>query len=75
MRIFNLVDEKERAWHAGVSSWARHSNLNDTSIGIEIVNLATGNSDALEQTYVEEVLKDVRVLDPVTKKKWKCIAA
>lgn len=44
MRIFNLVDENERAWHAGVSSWAGRSNLNDTSIGIETVNLATDNN-------------------------------
>lgn len=44
MRIFNLVNENERAWHAGVSSWAGRSNLNDTSIGIEIVNLATDNN-------------------------------
>lgn len=43
MRIFNLVDENERSWHAGVSSWAGRSNLNDTSIGIETVNLATDN--------------------------------
>ncbi|MBS0055859.1 N-acetylmuramoyl-L-alanine amidase [Yersinia sp. Marseille-Q3913] len=43
MRIFNLVDENARAWHAGVSSWAERTNLNDTSIGIEIVNLATDN--------------------------------
>ncbi len=41
MRIFNMVDENERAWHAGVSQWAGRSNLNDTSIGIEIVNQAT----------------------------------
>lgn len=41
MRIFNLVDENDRAWHAGVSQWADRTNLNDTSIGIEIVNLAT----------------------------------
>lgn len=41
MRIFNLVDESERAWHAGASQWAGRSNLNDTAIGIEIVNLAT----------------------------------
>ncbi|WON75594.1 N-acetylmuramoyl-L-alanine amidase [Serratia sp. UGAL515B_01] len=44
MRIFNLVDENERAWHAGVSSWAGRSNLNDTAIGIETVNLAIDNN-------------------------------
>lgn len=44
MRIFNLVSENERAWHAGVSSWAGSSNLNDTAIGIEIVNPATDNN-------------------------------
>lgn len=45
MRIFNLVDENERAWHAGSSSWDGRSNLNDTSIGIETVNLATDNNE------------------------------
>lgn len=41
MRIFNLVDENERAWHAGVSTWGNRTNLNDTAIGIEIVNPAS----------------------------------
>ncbi|WP_375624241.1 MULTISPECIES: N-acetylmuramoyl-L-alanine amidase [unclassified Bartonella] len=50
MRIFNLVDENERAWHAGVSLWAGHSHLNDASIGVEIVNLATGHSEPSEET-------------------------
>lgn len=45
MRIFNLVDENERSWHAGSSSWAGRTNLNDTAIGIEIVNLATDNNN------------------------------
>ncbi|WP_273756806.1 N-acetylmuramoyl-L-alanine amidase [Bartonella sp. MM73XJBT] len=67
MRIFNLVDENERAWHAGVSSWAGRSNLNDTSIGIEIVNLANIPSCSSEQPYVDAALKDARVLNPVNK--------
>lgn len=36
--IYRLVDEDRRANHAGVSSWARRSLLNSSSIGIEIVN-------------------------------------
>lgn len=37
-RIFQLVEEAERAWHAGASWWAGDDNINARSIGIEIVN-------------------------------------
>ena len=46
LRIFNLVDESERAWHAGISAWAKRYNLNDTSIGVEIVYVATEEKGA-----------------------------
>lgn len=37
-RVFRLVPEALRASHAGISVWRGRSMLNDTSIGIEIVN-------------------------------------
>ena len=40
--IIQHVQDMNRAWHAGISTWQGRSNLNDWSIGIELVNLNNG---------------------------------
>ena len=35
-KIYSLVSEKKRAWHAGKSYWKGHTDINSTSIGIEL---------------------------------------
>ncbi|WP_300365146.1 N-acetylmuramoyl-L-alanine amidase [Brachyspira sp.] len=37
--IYKLVDDNDRAWHAGITMFDNRYSMNDSSIGIEIVNL------------------------------------
>lgn len=55
LRIYQLVPESERAWHAGQSYWHGEESLNDRSIGIEIVNRSyCRDNDPLTETPTPE---------------------
>ena len=58
-RIFRLVDENRRAAHAGVSSWQGNTNLNSSSIGIEIVNAGPDPTLTQWQEFPEEQVRVV----------------
>jgi len=40
-QIYQFVPEKHKAWHAGKSSWKGRKNVNNFSIGIELVGIST----------------------------------
>lgn len=63
--IYQLVDENKRAYHAGISYWRKDQNLNDTSIGIEIVNdgyTADSTGTKTFPGFPEEQVKKVAAL-------------
>ncbi len=62
--IYQLVDENKRAYHAGVSSWRNDKMLNDTSLGIEIVNqgYVVENNQKVFFPYPEYQYKKIALL-------------
>ncbi|HEY0504897.1 MAG TPA: N-acetylmuramoyl-L-alanine amidase [Lysobacter sp.] len=59
-RLYQLVAEDERAWHAGASRWGGVADLNSGSIGIELDN------DGVEPFSRAQIDTLLKLLDDIT---------
>ncbi|WP_390898381.1 N-acetylmuramoyl-L-alanine amidase [Yersinia mollaretii] len=64
--VLQLVPEEQRAWHAGVSDWQGRNSLNDTSIGIEIVNKGFTET-MLGRTWYPYNESQIKLIERLTK--------
>jgi len=64
--IFNLVDDRFRAWHAGESYWKKKRDINSRSIGIEICN--SGHHLNFEKYTIKQIASISKLLVHLKKK-------
>lgn len=59
--IYQLVAETEAAWHAGTAVWQGEKDVNEISIGVELVNLNTGKDPypAAQVQALTELTRDL----------------
>ena len=58
-RIWQLVDEAQRAWHAGAGQWGGVTDVNSRSIGIELANIGIHPFAAPQMAALEEVMRGI----------------
>jgi len=57
--LLQLVDEADRAWHAGVGAWGAVTDVNSRSIGIELFNDGTRPYSEPQIAVLERLLEDI----------------
>jgi N-acetylmuramoyl-L-alanine amidase len=58
-RIYRMVEEGKRAWHAGVSHWRGRGDVNSRSIGIELSNRGYEEFTQAQQEALVRLCKDI----------------
>ena len=58
-KIYQLVQDKDVAWHAGKSKWGKDINLNSKSIGIELVNKGFEN---FPNKQIDSLIKILKIM-------------
>ena len=57
--IWQLVDEADRAWHAGAGQWGQVDDMNSRSIGIEICNTGAQPFSEPQMTALEGLMAGI----------------
>ena len=60
-KVYALVPEEMRAWHAGAGFWAGHTDVNSHSIGIELANTGAQPFSEPQMAALEDVLRKAMV--------------
>ena len=64
--LIKMIEEKKIAWHAGKSKWKNFININDQSIGIELVN--KGHQFGYEYFSKKQIFKLILLCKALIKK-------
>lgn len=64
--VFQLVEEEDRAWHAGAGSWQGRGDVNSRSIGIELANTGFAPFSEPLMRSLEELLEDILLRRSIT---------
>lgn len=57
--VFSLVDEDQRAWHAGAGRWGAVTDVNSRSVGIELANTGLAPFPEPQMAALEELLAGI----------------
>lgn len=60
--IYNLVSEKNRAWHAGISFWNGTTDINSVSIGIELDFSYNVKNNKFSKKMINSLVNLIKVL-------------
>lgn len=58
-QVWQMVDEDQRAWHAGAGAWGGVNDVNSRSIGIELSNSGAEPFSELLMRSLEGLLQDI----------------
>ncbi|WP_034920398.1 N-acetylmuramoyl-L-alanine amidase [Gillisia sp. CAL575] len=59
-KIYHMLNDLYRAWHGGTGQWGSNTDLNSSSIGIELDNNGSDDFSPLQIQSLLELLKDLK---------------